>query len=168
MKRIFTLALLGALCCFGMNAQQLEYDKPVSQDVPCDLAAKHGHVIGMGRYCHGSTAYLEAVPDEGYRFAGWSDGSTENPRVFVVEYSLESRFEPLPERLPESQLTAQGVELFAKDLILHVVGELDRDYDVYTMTGVRIYHGRHTEVTLPQTGVYVVMIDGQAYKVASN
>lgn len=167
MKRFFTLAIVSLMCAVSAIAQQT-YDQPVSRDVPCDLANKHGHVIGMGRYCHGSTAYLEAVPDEGYRFAGWSDGSTENPRVFVVEYSLESRFEPLPERLPDSQLTEEGIELYTNHRVLHLEGELAEDFEVITMTGLTIYRGRNHDVELPLPGVYMVRYRQNTYKVAAN
>ena len=44
-----------------------------------------GEVIGGKYYWPGDTARLEAVAYNGYEFKQWSDGSTENPRVFVAE-----------------------------------------------------------------------------------
>jgi len=45
-------------------------------------AGENGSILGEAsqRVDHGFDATaVEAVPDEGYRFIGWSDGSTENP-----------------------------------------------------------------------------------------
>ena len=39
-----------------------------------------GSVTGMGTYPKGSTVTLTAVPNTGYRFVEWGDGSTDNPR----------------------------------------------------------------------------------------
>lgn len=43
-----------------------------------------GMVSGSGLYGYGKTARLEAAPAAGYEFAGWSDGSSDNPRRIVV------------------------------------------------------------------------------------
>ena len=47
-----------------------------------------GQVTGDGDYHIGDTAVLRAVPDAGYRFAGWSDGETAAERSIVVEDSV--------------------------------------------------------------------------------
>ena len=46
--------------------------------------ANMGSVIGGGTYVTGSTIELEANANSGYRFTGWSDGTTENPRLDTV------------------------------------------------------------------------------------
>jgi hypothetical protein len=43
-----------------------------------------GTVTGGGSYIAGTEVSLEATANEGYRFMGWNDGSTDNPRVFSV------------------------------------------------------------------------------------
>lgn len=48
-----------------------------------------GTVTGGGQYTHGSEVTLTAVPDEGYEFTGWSDGSKENPYIFTATESVE-------------------------------------------------------------------------------
>lgn len=48
----------------------------------CDPA--QGNITGGGTYDEGTTITLTATPLDDYRFAQWSDGSTENPRVVIV------------------------------------------------------------------------------------
>ena len=67
------------------------YDRTVK----VEYDAKQGKVTGAGRYLLGETATLTAIPNEGYRFVGWEDGSTDNPRTLVIEQdtSLVAYFE---------------------------------------------------------------------------
>ncbi len=44
-----------------------------------------GYVSGAGSYPEGTTVVIEAVPNEGYEFEHWDDGSTENPRTVTVQ-----------------------------------------------------------------------------------
>ena len=43
-----------------------------------------GTVTGGGNYAYGEVATLRAMPNSGYVFAGWSDGSSENPYQVTV------------------------------------------------------------------------------------
>ncbi len=43
-----------------------------------------GTATGGGTYSGGSTAELTATANSGYRFTGWNDGNTENPRTVTV------------------------------------------------------------------------------------
>ena len=54
-----------------------------------------GKVIGSGSYAFGSNALLRADAAEGYHFAKWSDGNTDNPRTVTVadDTKLEASFE---------------------------------------------------------------------------
>ncbi len=167
MKKLFVMAALALAVSAGAWAQAAGYDEPVDQDVPCDLANKHGHVEGMGRYYHGATAYLVAVPDDGYYFAGWSDGSTENPRVFVVEYSLESRFERVPEKIVGEVMTGEGLEFYTEGLTLRVEGDVRSDFQVFTAAGVLVYQGRENRVSLPMAGIYFLRSGGESYKLVA-
>ena len=43
-----------------------------------------GSVVGAGAYPYSTEVSLDAVPEEGYRFVRWGDGSTDNPAVFTL------------------------------------------------------------------------------------
>lgn len=60
------------------------------------ISAEHGSVKGAGTYDPGAAATLIAVPDEGYSFAAWSDGNTDNPRTVTVNgnISFSASFTP--------------------------------------------------------------------------
>ncbi|MBR5168827.1 MAG: leucine-rich repeat protein [Salinivirgaceae bacterium] len=47
-------------------------------------AAQNGTIAYDTVYHEGDTATITATPSIGYHFVGWSDGSTDNPRVMVV------------------------------------------------------------------------------------
>ncbi len=165
MKKLFTILMLAV--ALTATAQTLDYDQPIDQNVPDSLLInKHGHVQGMGRYCHGATAYLVAIPDEGYYFAGWSDGNTENPRVFEVWYSLQSRFEPIPDRIPTRVETSDGLNLYTNHLTLFVDGQIKEDYQIFSATGALIYTGKQSEVSLPVAGIYFVKTNSEVYKIS--
>lgn len=52
--------------------------------------AGHGTVAGEpGRYKWGTELTFLATPDEGYSFAGWSDGNSDNPRTLTVSEDTE-------------------------------------------------------------------------------
>ncbi len=54
-----------------------------------------GTVAGGGTYSVGSSVVLVASPNVGYRFVGWSDGNTDNPRteILVGDETLTAIFE---------------------------------------------------------------------------
>lgn len=153
MKKLFVFAALLLACVAGVAAQTC--DEPITTDVPLDLSQRHGQVIGQGTYRHGSTACIEAIPDEGYVFAGWSDGSMENPRVFVVKYSLQSKFVKAPEQTPE-KITENGLTIYSQHLTVFVSGNEEEDYEIYSATGMKIYSGKDSSVEMPMSGIYFV------------
>lgn len=56
-----------------------------------------GKVYGAGMYATYTKATIFAIPEADSKFMGWSDGSTENPRQYVVmeDASLTANFEPV-------------------------------------------------------------------------
>lgn len=48
-----------------------------------------GTVKGTGVYASGMTVKLLATPNEGYHFAGWSNGSISNPLTFTITSNVE-------------------------------------------------------------------------------
>ena len=56
----------------------------------------HGVVSGSGTYKYGETVVLTATANDGYEFAQWSDGTTDNPYSIIVQkdLTLEAQFVP--------------------------------------------------------------------------
>ena len=48
-----------------------------------------GHCIGSGKYQKGSSANIEAIPNPGYIFKQWSDGSIGATRTIIVDDDIE-------------------------------------------------------------------------------
>ena len=57
-----------------------------------------GIVSGAGEYVEGTVASLNAIPNSGYRFVNWSNGSTDNPLKITVteDVELTANFEAIP------------------------------------------------------------------------
>ena len=53
------------------------------------LKAENGEVFGSGVYDYGTEITISAKANEGYYFEGWSDGSTEMVRTFVVTSDID-------------------------------------------------------------------------------
>ena len=74
-----------------------------------NVEADHGHVNGTGTYPEGTRITLTAVPDEGFEFQMWSDGSETNPKEFVVmqDTTFRAHFY-MPE--VEQEVTVDSIE----------------------------------------------------------
>ena len=61
--------------------------------------AVYGSVSGSGSYEEGAEVTLEVTENDGYRFVEWSDGNTDNPRVFNAseDLTLMATLEAIPE-----------------------------------------------------------------------
>ena len=46
--------------------------------------AAYGTLVGAGTYAQNATVTFSAKPNNGYHFARWSDGNTENPRTIIL------------------------------------------------------------------------------------
>ena len=47
-----------------------------------------GSVIGSGTYAAGTTVTIAAIPNSGYEFDKWNDGSAHNPREIIVNSNM--------------------------------------------------------------------------------
>jgi hypothetical protein len=54
-----------------------------------EVLAENGKVTGAGEYGYGETARLEAIPDEGYHFVEWLNGTTTVSTEEVYKFSVE-------------------------------------------------------------------------------
>ena len=61
--------------------------------------AVYGSVSGSGSYEEGAEVTLEVTVNDGYRFVEWSDGNTDNPRIFNAseDLTLMATLEAIPE-----------------------------------------------------------------------
>ena len=130
-----------------------------------------GLAIGTTDAPRGTLIEIAALPLEGYAFAGWSDGSTLNPRQVVVGGATDlyiARFAPAP--LSATAATAAAWTLHAEGLRLTVgapEGELIRIVDAQ---GRRVASqpaaSARPTIGLPQPGLYAVSLgSGPARKI---
>lgn len=123
--------------------------------------AAWGNVIGEGEYAYGSQVSLMAVPEEGYRFVGWSDGSTENPYTLLVDGDIEltANFEP-----SESITDVTGINytISCEDGVIHVNGASGAIIKIYDSVGRCISTTNSNEevrsFNMPASGVYMVQV----------
>jgi hypothetical protein len=63
--------------------------------------AVNGFVEGVGEYEYGAEVSLKAVPNDGYRFDRWGDGTTTNPCTVTVVANTEYTAFFVPEEQPD-------------------------------------------------------------------
>lgn len=144
------------------NPRQITVTEDVSLTAEFSAAARltvSSNDDTMGRV----TAVLTATPQEGYRFARWNDGNTENPRTVLVTESVNLVAEFVSSSAVET-LTDKGMLIYVKDRTLHVEN-IEGDYRVYTTTGQLVYEGHAATVQLADAGVYVVRTSSLSQKV---
>lgn len=62
---------------------------PTTYTVTVHYLPEQGYILGAGSYIVGTTATLVAIPKEGYVFAQWSDGITDETREILVDHDIE-------------------------------------------------------------------------------
>ena len=62
---------------------------PTTYTVTVHYLPEQGYILGAGSYIVGTTATLVAIPKEGYVFAQWSDGVTDETRQVFVDHDIE-------------------------------------------------------------------------------
>ncbi len=102
--------------------------------VTCD--PQQGQVTGGGTYTYGSEVTLTAVPNDGYTFKQWSDGTLANPYSFPAEkdVNIEALFEPTT---PVENVAAEENDAPRKVFRNGQVYIL-RNGKTYTLTGVEV------------------------------
>lgn len=125
-----------------------------------------GSVTGSGQYAEGMEAELAAIPNQGYGFAGWDNGSTQNPYRLLVESdtTVVAQFVPL-ESIAD---IATDIRLSATGLRLSISNAEGRTIDIVDLTGRRIAYiaraAANEQVYVPAPGVYFVRFDYAATK----
>lgn len=81
MKNIKFLGIILLAC--GLLFVSCKKDKQFTITVNANNTA-WGTVTGGGTYTENASATLTATANEGYKFVGWQDGNTNNPRTITV------------------------------------------------------------------------------------
>ncbi|MCQ2264556.1 MAG: hypothetical protein MJZ46_00715 [Bacteroidales bacterium] len=81
MKNIKFLGIVLLAC--GLLFVSCKKDKQFTITVNANNTA-WGTVTGGGTYTENASATLTATANEGYKFVGWQDGNTDNPRTITV------------------------------------------------------------------------------------
>ena len=98
-----------------------------------------GNALGSGKYAHGSTAVLAALPQVDLQFAGWNDGETANPRSIVVngDTILEAIFSvPDTIRIFDTVTVYDTVMVF--DTVINIVYDTT-EYNHYYYDTTRVF-----------------------------
>ena len=113
--------------------------------------------------CDDPMAEVQAQALSGYKFIRWSDGSTDNPHIVLVEEDMTLSAEFAPEEVDVENVQIISAELYTREGILYVEGA-GTDYSVLNTAGHLFYSGNDNELQLPR-GVYMVNVDGKIQKV---
>lgn len=101
--------------------------------VTCD--PQQGTVTGAGTYTHGAQVTLVAIANEGYEFAQWSNGVTDNPYLLTAtaDLILEAQFIPAT---AVDNVSADGStpQKIIRDGQVYIL----RNGKTYTTTGVEV------------------------------
>ncbi|MDE5609819.1 MAG: InlB B-repeat-containing protein, partial [Bacteroidales bacterium] len=121
---------------------------------------------GNGRYEKDSSATITATPNQGYRFVNWSkDGAvfgTAPDTTFAVTEDLEliANFEKIPDEKP----IEDDFHITVKDNVIYLSEDRGK-VQVFNVIGQCLYTGHTTAIRVRQTGVYIICVAGQNYKV---
>lgn len=99
LTKVIGVALI-SLVLAGCNNNQNKADGEKPKHKVQVVASDGGSVIGKNnRYTEGQFIKFQAIPNDGFYFAGWSDGVSNNPRIIEVGLSdikLIAFFKPNP------------------------------------------------------------------------
>ena len=125
-----------------------------------------GYVLGTGSYVEGSTATLAAIPNDGYMFVKWSDGSTDNRKEILVDQDIVLAAFFNGTGVDEND--GANITVYpnpATDRI-HIEGiETDSEIGIYNMMGMRVkslaLQGEE-DITVSDlaAGIYLIRING--------
>lgn len=134
--------------------------------------ANNGTVTGAGIYHKGDTAIFTATANKGYKFVGWSDGNTDNPRIVIVteDMTMEAKFEK-DGNSAVSDDAANAVNIFAYSNVI-VVENADAEISVYNTMGGLVYkeqgNGVNNQIVVNGAGIYIVKVGNVSKRVVIN
>ena len=117
---------------------------------------ERGTVSGGGLYYPGDTATLTATPNEGFRFAGWSSGETQNPLVFRVTSARNVTATFVRETSGISSVDDSNAQVIVSGRTITVLS--DEPVGIYDLQGRLL--STTTPFLAPAPGVYMVQLKG--------
>ena len=92
MKKIFfLLSLILMSCSKDSENTPLGPDTSPTPKFKLSIEAGKGGSVNTtgGEYAQNTSVTVSAIPDQGYIFEAWSDGSTDNPRTIIITSDLQ-------------------------------------------------------------------------------
>ena len=126
-------------------------------------AETKGIVVGSGKYPQGQEVEVAAIPNLGYVFTNWSDGSQENPRRMVInedEYLMAYFSEQQGIAMPDFSM----VKAYVENGTIVVEGVANRSVRVLDEVGRTLFMSSNANdieyVSVVASGVYLIQVDG--------
>lgn len=112
---------------------------------------------GIGCLPYGTVATIIAVPQAGYQFDHWSDGSTENPYIFPVfeDKDLTAYFVSASDI---DDIAENGICLYSHHNTIVISGAHGEAIRVFDTMGHCVAIGNSNILSVPHAGVYMVKI----------
>ncbi len=156
--------------------QDAEYVANFSQTLPTTYTVtvhylpEQGYILGAGSYIVGTTATLVAIPKEGYVFAQWSDGVTDETRQVFVDHDIElSAFFSFTDVEENDAISISLYPNPANDII-HIEGlEAASEVLIYNTYGVRVKAmslGGDGDINVSDlaAGLYLLRVNGHTMR----
>lgn len=125
-----------------------------------------GHaVVVIAPTCSSPIALVDAVAEQGYKFDHWSDGNTDNPRVFTLTGdSVIMAYFGLPTGIDDIPSVEANVYANQGQIVVESGnGDMLPEVMVYDVMGRSMAHsgtvyGSNATFSVPATGVYMVKV----------
>ena len=113
---------------------------------------------GISHLPYGAVATILAVPQAGYQFDRWSDGSTENPYIFPVleDKDLTAYFVSISDI---DDIADNGICLYSQNNTIVISGTHGEAIRVFDTMGRCVAISNSNILNVPHAGVYMVKID---------
>lgn len=111
--------------------------------------------------CIDMQAYIQANPNQGYRFVRWSDGSTQNPRYMDVDQDTSVMAVFAEDGVGIADAAADGVRVSAVDGRIVVEGADGQMVSLFDAMGRQLavrYGGTPIRLDVPASGIYLVKV----------
>ena len=126
-----------------------------------------GFILGAGTYLEGSIASIAAIPADGYEFKKWSDDTTDNPKVVLVDHDITLAAFFVNTGVDENDMTIINLYPNPANDIIHIEGlEGQHEVQIYNAFGMLVMTTTlqgEAEINISDlpTGYYLIRIDNR-------